>query len=69
MEENKNKEEFCPVCVASVPLAFSSTADGNSDDDEKYKISKKYSFYWKKWILSILVVLGILFFIIILYGM
>jgi hypothetical protein len=69
MEENKNKEEFCPVCVSSVPLAFSSTADGNSDDDEKYKISKKYSFYWKKWILSTLIIIAILSIIMILYGM
>ena len=66
MEENKNKEDFCPVCVASVPLAFSLTVDGNDDEyDEKITIKNKKKHSWQKWISLMLIIIGIIVTIII----
>jgi hypothetical protein len=75
--ENHIKEDFCPVCVATVPLAFSIASAGtvkaaeqndidNCDDDEKEQKKRKIQ-NRNKWIFSVCGVVGIISMIVILY--
>ena len=69
-KQNDIKEGFCPVCVASVPLAFSLTTagatqmlreneDGN-DDDEENKEKRVKSKNRTKWILIFCLIMSLL---------
>jgi NhaP-type Na+/H+ or K+/H+ antiporter len=80
LENEKNiKEDFCPVCVAAVPLAFSMAGAGSAkvmeqndidncdgEDDEKEKHKKRIQFR-NKCIYSICGVIGIVSLIVIIY--
>ena len=81
MEEKKQtKEDFCPICVAAVPLAFGVSTINNSnttseeeendinEDDEEDKNYKKknYNNSLIKWISIFLLLAGIISLLIIL---
>lgn len=56
------KEEFCPVCIAAVPLAFSMTA-GTSNiviEEEDCEKRKKRNFRTKIYIIIAIISLGII---------
>ena len=81
MEEKKQtKEDFCPICVAAVPLAFGVSTINNSnttseeeendineddEEDKNYK-KKKYNNSLIKWISIFLLLAGIISLLIIL---
>jgi len=79
MVENKEKEEikedFCPVCVASVPLAFSVTTAGATqvfqekevitDEDDEDEVDRKRQMMRKnrhraKWVLIWCLIIGLI---------
>jgi len=83
MEEKKQtKEDFCPICVAAVPLAFgiSNMSNGNSVSEEETDIiieeeeekqiikenKKKGSNYLIKWLSIFLLFAGLISLILIL---
>ena len=82
MEEKKQtKEDFCPICVAAVPLAFGVSTINNSnttseeeeendineddEEDKNYK-KKKYNNSLIKWVSIFLLLAGIISLLIIL---
>ena len=75
--ENKKdeiKEDFCPVCIAAIPLAFGATGAGASKmvdskdkDDDNCPIKKRKKhflkiLFWSSIALSIVSVLVIIYF-------
>ena len=78
--ENHIKEDFCPVCVAAVPLAFSMAGAGTAkateqneidncdgeDDDEKEQNKRRIQ-YRNKWIFSVCGAVGVISLIVIIY--
>lgn len=73
MEEKKQiKEDFCPICVAAVPIAFGvgtiSNSKSNENDEENDEIEEdndegckqKNNFNFIKWISIFLLVSGLI---------
>ena len=79
-EKNQSKEDFCPICVTAVPLAFGLSAAVNNNEssptkeddeeiiDDEIDYGKKISKFNNliKWISILLLIIGMISLIIIL---